>query len=357
MREEKNIESAGKEAPAARKLTWFNYALPVLMIAGVAGYAIYQNVSGDDMHTAYILTMDSSLEMRFSESSTKPADQLEEEVFNAVERLENIFSRTAESSDISRVNDAAGKSPVLVSSEVLYVTQKALHYAALSSGAFDPTIGPLIDVWGFLGQDYRVPEADQLKNALSLVDHTLINVDDALSTVYLPEEKMVLELGGIAKGYIVDQALDILRAAGVEHAFINAGGDIGLLGLNPEGEPWQIGVRHPRELNVIIAVIPMHGGAIVTSGDYERSFEDEGVDYHHILDPVKGYPARGLASVTIIAETAIEADALSTAVFVLGPERGMALIEEKSAVEGILITPEIEVLLSSGLEDIVELRE
>jgi len=195
-----------------------------------------------------------------------------------------------------------------------------------------------------------------MANSIGLVDYTRIELDKDLSTIYLPDTGMSMELGGIAKGFIIDRALQILTEAGVQNAYINAGGDIGLIGPNRGGKPWIIGIRHPRDNNEVIAVLPVSGGAVVTSGDYERVFEEGGVTYHHILNPRTGMPAIDLISVTIIAETVIEADALSTAVFVLGPVDGLALIEELPGIEGILITPELELLVSSGLEGILELN-
>ena len=148
---------------------------------------------------------------------------------------------------------------------------------------------------------------------------------------------MAIDLGGIAKGYAVDRALRVLKAAGVSSSLVDAGGDIGLLGSKPNGAPWRIGVQHPRDMREMIAVIEIDSGSVATSGDYERFFEHEGRHYHHILDPRSGYPARGLVSVTIIAPTCGLADALSTAVFVLGPEAGMQLLRRLPQAEGLLI--------------------
>ena len=164
-----------------------------------------------------------------------------------------------------------------------------------------------------------------------------------------------LDLGGIAKGYIVDRGLALLAQAGVENAFLNAGGDIAILGTKPDGTPWRVGIRHPRGADHYIAVLSMTGGAVVTSGDYERTFEAGGQRYHHILDPSTGYPAGDLTSVTITAPTATEADALSTAVFVLGPERGLALVESLPGVEAVLVTRDLEIMVSTGLVGKIEL--
>ncbi|MCJ7806719.1 MAG: FAD:protein FMN transferase [Clostridia bacterium] len=355
MSKDNHPDTADKKPPLHCKLLKPYYLVPVFFLTVIAVYLIVQSRSSENLHVNYLMTMDTSVELRFTGGSSKDAVLIREDVVHEMERLEALFSRSIAGSDVSLINDSAGLRPVRVDSEVLYVTERAVIYAGLSEGAFDPTIAPLIDLWGFLGQNYRVPTAVERIKSLPLVDYTLIEVDEKQTTVYLQHQGMSLDLGGIAKGFIVDQALQVLMTAGVEHAFINAGGDIGLIGSKPDGSPWRIGVRHPRDEEKIIAVLPAIGGAVVTSGDYQRVFEEEGVSYHHILDPETGLPARELISVTIIAQTAIEADALSTAVFVLGSARGMALIEQLPGVEGILITPELKILVSSGLVDIVEL--
>ena len=349
-----NKQNLREKSP--RKLTVAGLIVPLLLILGLVGFTFYQGFGKDDLHQAYKMTMDTSVELRFSPGSM-PADQLEEEVFAEIVRLEKLFSRSLEDSDVSKVNAAAGLSSVQVSPEVLSVTGKALYYAELTEGSFDPTIAPLIDLWGFMGQEYRVPKPEELEKKIPLVDYTALEIDRDSETLFLPQNQMGLELGGIAKGFIVDRAMEVLKKAEVEHAFINAGGDIGLVGKNPDGELWRIGITNPRETDQIIAVLSLKDCSVVTSGDYERSFEEDGEKYHHILDPDTGMPARELASVTIVAGTTLIADVLSTAVFVLGPQQGLQLLEDLDQVEGVLITPDLEVMVSSGLEDKVEIAE
>lgn len=347
-----NKQNLREQSP--RKVTVAGLIVPLLLILGLVGFTLYQGFGEDDLHQAYKMTMDTSVELRFSPGSM-PADQLEEEVFAEIVRLEKLFSRSLEDSDVSKVNAAAGLSNVQVSPEVLFVTGKALYYAELTEGSFDPTIAPLIDLWGFLGQEYRVPEPEELEKTIPLVNYTALEIDRETETLFLSQSQMGLELGGIAKGFIVDRAMEILKNAEVEHAFINAGGDIGLAGKNPDGEPWRIGITNPRETDQIIAVLSLKDCSVVTSGDYERSFEEDGEKYHHILDPETGLPAKELASVTIVADTTLIADVLSTAVFVLGPQQGLQLLEDLDQVEGVLITPDLEIMVSSGLESYIEI--
>ncbi|HSW35367.1 MAG TPA: FAD:protein FMN transferase [Candidatus Limnocylindrales bacterium] len=310
-----------------------------------------------NIFTYHYMLMDTTVEIRFQAVDSRSAEEIKDKVIGEMERLENLFSRTIKDSEISSINNSAGLRPVQVSTEVLHVVEKSLSYAQLSGGAFDPTVAPLVDLWGFLGQEFRVPTAHEIETALTLVDYQLVEVDATAETVYLPLAGMSLELGGIAKGYIIDRALAVLVQAGVQDAFLNAGGDIGLLGSRPDGSPWRIGVRHPRDNREIVAVVPVRDKAVTTSGDYQRFFEENNIRYHHLLDPFTGLPARSLASVTIIAPTALESDALSTAVFILGPEEGMALIERLPNVEAILVTPDLEILISSGLEGVAQLHQ
>ncbi|MGM0689763.1 MAG: FAD:protein FMN transferase [Bacillota bacterium] len=355
MSDKNKDHACRKKAILKCRFLRLHYFIPVILL-GIIVYFFMQDRLSDKLYVMRRLTMDTYVEVRLTDGVSESAEEIGEKIFAEIERLELFFSRSIENSDIVMINSSAGLHPVQVSEEVFYVTERAVDFAILSNGTFDPTIAPLVDCWGFLGQEYRVPSENELANSIGLVDYTRIELDKELSAIYLPDTGMSMELGGIAKGFIVDRALQILREAGVQNAYINAGGDIGLIGSNRGGKPWMIGVRHPRDDHEVIAVLPVSGGAVVTSGDYERAFEEGGVTYHHILNPRNGMPAVDLISVTIISETVIEADVLSTAVFVLGPVDGMALIEELPGIEGILITPDLDILVSFGLEGIVELN-
>lgn len=337
------------------------FVTPVIVILGLAAltgavlFFINRDTAGQT-YNYHHMAMDTTIELRLQAQSRREAEAVKDEVFAEIVRLEGLFSRNLSGSDVERINHAAGKEAVAVSAETLTVAQAALEYSRLSEGAFDPTIAPLLNIWGFWDQRYRVPGPGEIEAVLPLVDYRLLEIDRKRGTVYLPEAGMSLDLGGIAKGYIVDRGMAVLSRAGIKHAFLNAGGDIALLGTKPDGDPWRIGVRHPREENEYIALIPLSGGAVVTSGDYERTFVEDSVRYHHILDPSTGQPALSLSSVTIVAPTAMEADALSTAVFVLGPRRGMALVEQLSGVEAVLVTADMEILISTGLQDTIMLQ-
>ncbi len=316
-----------------------------------------------NIFTYNYVTMSTVLEMRFEADSVGMANKLKDQVITEVERLESIFDRNIEVSEVSVVNNNAGIRPVKVSKELFYLVEEAIEYATLTEGAFDPTIAPLVDLWGFIDfdqerDDYRVPQDYEIASKLELVDYKLIELNKDNSTIYLPVEGMALELGGIAKGYIVDRALDILKREGIENAYINAGGDIALLGKRPDGNLWRIAIEHPRKESAdhYLAILDISDSAVLTSGDYIKYFEKGGKRYHHLLDPQTGMPANLLISVTIIAETATDADALSTAVFVMGPLEGFALIEGIKGVEAVMVKPDFEILISSGLVELLEIQ-
>lgn len=275
--------------------------------------------------------------------------------YNEVGRLELMLDRHRPASEVSKINDAAGVQPVAVSATTFEVVERALEIGRLTDGSFDITVAPLLELWGFGTGDARVPTEEELTTALQFIDYTRVRLEREQLQVFLEDDKAKIDLGGIAKGFIVDRAVEILIAAGVTSASFDAGGDIRVIGQKPDGTPWRIGVRHPRERRKLIARVELRDQAIVTSGDYERFFVSDGNRYHHILNPDTGFPAQGLISVTVVASDAFTADALSTAIFVLGLERGMALVELLPNVEAILITEDVQVHVSGGLQGKVEI--
>lgn len=270
--------------------------------------------------------------------------------FAETARLELLLDRFNVQSEVAKINEAAGREPVVVSSETLEIIERALWIGELSDGAFDITVAPLLELWGFGSGDIQIPPRDELNEVLSKVNFREVRLNRDNSTVFLPRAGMSIDLGGIAKGYIVDRAAERLIEQGITSAFVDAGGDIRVVGVKPGGTPWRIGVRNPRNRAALAARLDLKDQAIVTSGDYERYAMMEGRRYHHILDPQTGYPAGSLISVTVVANDAFTADALSTAVFVMGPDKGMALIESLPDAEAILITADEKIHLSGGLE-------
>lgn len=266
-------------------------------------------------------------------TATGPPGTLKEATgaaFERIEELEALLSAHTQTSELAAVCAAAGGEPVRVSPDVVNALLLALDVAADSGGALDPTCRPLVEAWGFLEGTPHIPSLAALEEALSRVGWQGVEVDAASSTVRLARAGMSLDLGAVAKGYIADAAAAVLRERGATGGIVEAGGDIACFGRREDGERWVLGLENPRGEG-LLARIRVTDAGVATSGDYRRFFEAEGRRYSHIIDPRTGWPARGLASVTVIAETAAEADALATAAFVLGEEEGARLLERRGA--------------------------
>jgi len=267
------------------------------------------------------------------------------DAFVEMARIERLMQPAGEGSDVARLS--AATVGVAVAPETAEVMALGLQVAQASGGAFDMGMGRLKALWGVETDSPRVPVPD-------LISRALVGVGpEDLRLVGLRVEKadpaLAVDLGAIAKGYAVDRAAGVLRRAGIESAAINAGGDILLIGER-DGRPWRIGVQHPRNPDRQLATLELAGAAVVTSGDYERFFERDGVRYHHIFDPRTGYPAGRCQSVTVVAPSAALADALSTAVFVLGPGEGMALLQRFPGTEGLVVAADGTPHVTPGLE-------
>jgi len=272
------------------------------------------------------------------------------EAFAEMRRIEQLMSPHIADSDLSRL--ARSPQGAAVSAETLGLLRRSLELNRISGGAFDPTLGQIKQLWGIEGEQPRVPDAAELTAALRQCGADKLRIEGDRVVKLVPQ--LALDLGGIAKGYAVDRAAAILRRAGIQHASINAGGDLVLIG-DRQGRPWHIGVQHPRKPGAMLAVVEASDQAVVTSGDYERFFELDGVRYHHLFDPATGRPARLSRSVTVVAADAETADALATAAFVLGPEAGRRLLLAQGA-EGILIGADGTALVTAGLKERVTWR-
>ena len=264
---------------------------------------------------------------------------------------EAVLSRTDPDSELYRLN--AGELTE-VSDDLARVLALALSYARLSQGAFDPTLGRLSDLWRFTDPDPRVPGAGEIAGALAGSGWQGVWLEG--NRVALPEGCHV-DLGGVAKGYIADRLRAYLAAQGVTSALIDLGGNLSCLGTKPGGDPFRVGVQYPsRDSSQIIAALSAQDVSVVTSGVYQRCFQQDGVLYHHILDSATGCPARsGLLSVTVVAPTSAAADALSTACFVLGLEEGMALVDALEDTYALFITEDLALHPSAGLEETFDL--
>ena len=274
--------------------------------------------------------------------------------FAEIRRLEEILSTWIRTSELSRVNAAAGILPVHVSLETLTVVQRAVQAAEMTDGGFNIAIGPAVDAWR-VTEGQRIPTEAELEALRPLVDLMSVHVDVREQTIYLGKAGMRIDVGGIGKGYAADQAVEAVRKAGAVAGVVALSGDIKTFGRLPEGKMFPVGVQHPRQDGAVLAWIDLQDEAISTAGDYERFFERNGVRYHHILDPRTLQPARSCQSVTVIAREGVWADGLDTGIFVMGPERGMELVEQLPDVEAIIVDAGGRLLVSSGLKQRIRL--
>jgi FAD:protein FMN transferase len=275
----------------------------------------------------------------------------------AVERLEAILSEWRPESEISAVNRAAGVTKVKIGPDLMTCLKVSLQIARWSDGAFDVSWAALRDLWDF-GPDSRhvPPSREEVRARLPLWNWRNIRLDEAGSSVFLARKGMQLGLGGVAKGYAADKAGEILLAAGFENFLIFAGGQVLVHGKRGD-RPWRVGIQHPRAASYF-GFVEVTGGSVATSGDYEHSFTHQGRRYHHIIDPSTGFPGERTASVTLVSPTALWADAVDTALFILGPERGLAALAQAPGGphEAVIVDPEMRLWTTPGIRSRLMLR-
>ena len=297
------------------------------------------------------VAMGSELRLTAWTTDAAPAIAAFEDVFAEFDRLENLMSTWREGSDITRLNAAAGDHPVPVAPEVREALLIARQVSEWTGGRFDVTFGALSDLWKFdHDQDNTIPDPEEVRMRLPLVDYRALEVDERAGTAFLRKKGMRVHLGGIGKGYAVDRASLLLRSRGLRNFMIQAGGDLYVSGFKDD-QPWRLGIRDPRgPASRSFAILDLTNGTFSTSGDYERFFMKDGVRYHHLLDLNRGEPARLSRSVTLVTNRAVMADALAKGVFILGPKDGMALIERLPGMEGVIVGADNHVTVSKGLK-------
>ena len=267
-------------------------------------------------------------------------------VMDEMHRIDRTMSPHKEDSELSRINRDAGAGPVPVSAEMARLIVRAAEFSAMSGGAFDITYAAVGQLY-----DYRNrvrPSDDELAKARAAVGWRNLVLDSQAGTVRFARPGMRIDLGGFAKGHAVDNAATILRRRGIAHAMVSAGGDSRVIG-DRRGRPWTIGVRDPRRAGELAAMLPLEDVSISTAGDYERYFDADGTRFQHLIDPATGNSPRGIQSVTILADDGLTCEALSKIVFVLGVERGMALVETQSGVDAVVVDADGALHFSSGL--------
>ena len=286
----------------------------------------------------------------FTEKSQTEVESILQTCTRRLEELERHLSANAEFSTLIDINKAAGLSAVNVPADIYPLFERAMFFAEKTDGAFNPAIGGVVKLWNIGFENARKPEDQDIQEALSLTDYKDVQLTG--TAVFLKKEGMKLDLGAIAKGFAADELTRIVKQAGIMHAVIDIGGTIAAAGVRPDGKRWNIGIRDPRiRQGQPIISAPIENRSISTSGSYERYFEQDGVRYHHIIDPATGYPVRNnLIAVSVFSNSATDADALSTACFVLGYEKAVKLLAELPDTEALFIFEDNSVRATGDLE-------
>ncbi len=312
---------------------------------------ISQPTYPSNLYKYHQVAMGTVIEITLIADDEEKANKAALQALQEIKRIETLMSPWLDSSDVTRINRSAGKERVKISPETFEVIQKAQEISELSEGGFDITIGPLTELWRRAREKKIPPSIEEVKEKLGLVNFKNIEVDQE-GKVFLKKKDMAVDLGGIAKGYAVDRAFKLLKSLGYINLIVNAGGDLRVGGLK-NNQPWSIGIQNPRESQKILARISVSDMAVTTSGDYEKYFIYQGKRYHHIFNPKDGFPIEGCQSVTIVTKDCITADALATAVFVLGAEKGYPLCQKLEGVVCLIVDKEGKIIFSPGLKNCI----
>ncbi len=272
-----------------------------------------------------------------------------DEAVSEIQRIEKIISSWDESSETSLINKNAGIKPVKVSPELFGLIERCIRISALTDGAFDITYASMDQIWKFDGSMKAMPNESDIKKSIAKIGYQKIILDAEKSTVYLPEPGMKIGFGAIGKGYAADRAKKLLVTKGVKGGIINASGDLTTWGTKVTGEKWLVGITNPLNKERVFGWLPIVESAVATSGNYEKYITLNDKKYSHIIDPRTGYPTSGISSVSIFAKQAEVCDALATAVFILGRDVGLHLINQINGVEAIIVDAENKIHKSSGI--------
>lgn len=322
-----------------KKFLFIQIILFIITFSGCSNIANNEAISKTDFYFDTVVTI-----TLYGSENSKYID----ECFEICKTYENMLSRTVKDSEISQINNNIG-SFVEVSDDTLELINKGIYYSELSGGKFDITIGGLSSLWNFNSENPRVPDKADINNALQSVGYKKLRVDN--NNVMLNSKETILDLGGIAKGFIADKLKEYLLSEKIDSGIINLGGNILLVGSKPDGSNYKIGIKKPfSDTGENSAIMNIHDKSIVSSGNYERYFYEDGKLYHHILDTDTGYPVdNNLYSVSIISDSSVDGDGLSTTCFLLGIDKGMELIESLDNIEALFIDSDYKVYYSSGL--------
>lgn len=317
-----------------------------LMLAGCGAQTSAEGPS----QTREVYAMDTVMTL---EACGQNADAALDEAVAEIERLDALWSIASSDGEIARLN---AEKKITASADTLALLTRAKEISAATDGLFSTTIAPLMEAWGFTSGDYRVPDEAELSALLAHVDDEEIAISD--STVTIPADAKV-DLGGIAKGFTSARVMEIFRENGIKNGILSLGGNVQALGTKPDGTLWRVGLQNPADERALFATLELADKAVITSGAYERNFEQDGVVYHHIIDPRTGYPAEsGLSSVTIVSDDGTLADGLSTALFIMGKEAAVEFWRShRDDFDMVLLADDGAVTVSAGIADALTLSD
>lgn len=276
-----------------------------------------------------------------------------DKAFEKIVEIEDSVSINKENTEITKLNESAGIEKVKLSDISYDILKKGIEYSRLSNGSYDITIGPLVKLWSIGLEDAKVPSKDEINETIGYIDYNNVKISDSTKEAFLTKKGMEVDLGSIAKGYAADEVAKILKQEGVNSAIIDLGGNIYALGLKNSDSNWKVGIQDPfNDRGEVIGALDVSDKTVVTSGIYERFIEEDGVRYHHILNPKTGYPYEtDIAGVSIVADNSIDADALSTLTFTKGLKEGIEFVEDLDNVDAIFITNDKEIYMTENIKD------
>jgi thiamine biosynthesis lipoprotein len=281
---------------------------------------------------------------------TALAEQSINEIIAEISRIEYLISDWKSSTQISEVNRNAGIKPVKVDAEVLALTERGLYFSKITHGAFDISFAAMDRIWKFDGSMTAMPTPEAIKKSVEKVGFEHIELNKANSTIFLKKKGMKIGFGALGEGYAADRCREMMLAKGIQAGIVNASGDMNSWGTQPNGSPWNIGITNPMQKDTVFAIVPLIKSAVVTSGSYQKYVVFNGKRYSHIINPVTGYPASGLCSVTVFGNSAEKANGFSTSIMVLGKEKGLKLLKKYPDYSAILITDSGKVITTQNLD-------
>ena len=310
----------------------------------------FSSINAQTVFQRSFIKMGSAFDLTLVAKNQVEADQFFEQSIAEIDRIERLISSWDQASETTQVNQMAGIEAVKVSKELFDLVLRAKAIAQLTNGAFDPTYASVDKIWTFDGRSIGEPKAAIISASVAKIGYEKIELDPLESSLYLPLKGMKIGFGAIGKGYAADRVKSLLQKHGVSAGIVNASGDMSAWGVQPNGKPWQIGLVNPKNKDKIFAWFPINDQAVVTSGDYEKFVLINGKRYGHIINPKTGYPSQGVISCTVFAPKAELADALSTALFVMGVQTGIDFIDQLQQVEAIMIDDAGKVHTSKNIQ-------